>query len=309
MAIGSIINLGGGGGSLGGKGMIIVDTNTMTVGDKVRVRSVYDVSVTEDKTVVTVGTPLYFQVEPYDYYKICMVQTISDVEVEIGGEYTTIDVGQTVLATALNLNTLAGHQGLLNAHQHTNKLAIGDEVPITVGGSDWIMQVADFNHFSSNDIVYVSKYLYAMGKFYSGGGEAYYTDGDLRPIAQSFYNNIADKDKQFIKQLTKHQRKTSGTTQEWGEFTDYVWIPNIYEINGTDSQYAGLSQFPIFSTQANRVKSYNSSATDWWSCDGNTYNSSPRRAFAITNTGATHNTKPETDTCGVLPCFILTADS
>lgn len=137
-----------------GQGRIICDTSTFSVGDTIRVRSMTDSSKVWNQQVATVGTALVFTVPCYDYYKICTVQTIDDTPTEIGGDYRTVDYGQTLFIDTLNLNSLAGHQGLLNAHQHTNKLAIGDEVPITVGGSDWIIQVADFNHYSANDIVW-----------------------------------------------------------------------------------------------------------------------------------------------------------
>ena len=175
-----------------GQGRIICDTSTFSVGDTIRVRSMTDSNKVWNKTVATVGTALVFTVPCYDYYKICTVQTINDTPTEIGGVYKTVDYGQTLFIDTLNLNTLVGHQGLLNAHQHTNKLAIGDEVTITVGGNDWTMLVGAFDLYDSNEIIYVSKYLYgnAVSTGYTARNQDY-SVSNMYGICNTFYSQMS----------------------------------------------------------------------------------------------------------------------
>lgn len=308
MAIGSIINLGGGGGSLGGKGMIIVDTAAMTAGDTVRVRDVYDSQNVQNKNVVTAGTPLFFEVEPYCYYKICMVQTISDVEVEIGGEFTTIDVGQTVLATALNKATLGGHQGIINAHQEGTQLAIGDEVPITVNGAEWIMQVGNIDT-TNHAVDYVSKYLWDSTQVGGNSNTSYATASPnyLKQKMEDFYNAMADKDKVLLKEVTKSTLRSDTSTYD--TFTAKVYPPNIKEVNGnypSGTPTIQTSQFAIFTTQANRIKTLNGTSLRWWTCDGYVGNS--MWWWFVETTGVCSGTA-RSYAYGVLPCFRLIADS
>ena len=300
-----------------GQGRIICDTSTFSVGDTIRVRSVYNVSQTEDKQVVTVGTPLIFTVPPYDEYKICIVEDIGGVDTEIGGEYRTIDYGQTVKVDTLNLNSLAGHQALINAHQHTNKLAIGDEVTITVGGNDWVMQVADFDTYVANSVIYVSKEIYSTSAFTQyTTSDTYYGDSNsiLRSAVLNFYSNIAEKDKQFLKKLTKTCHISAATVYTNSTFEDYAWLPNEYELvgeypnNGSPTPSIAEKQFALFLTSANRIKSYNGSGAVYWTCDGLSYNSGTRIAYCITANG-TMSTATVNNSYGVLPCFMLTADS
>ena len=313
MAIGSIINLGGGGGSLGGKGMIIVDTATMTAGDVIRVRDVYDSSNVQNKTVATVGTPLFFEVAPYCYYKICMVQTISDVETEIGGEYTTIDVGQTVLAKSVNKSTLGGIKGILNAHQENDIMAIGDEVTIKVNNVDVVVQVAEIDLYDSHEITFVAKDIWDTSAFSGAGNYKSYTDSPayLRTKMQDFYSGMTVEDKALLTLVTKPQLKDNvSNIWSWSTFSDYVFPPNCYEIHasyGTSSPLP-LHQFPIFTTQANRIKTYNGNNIRWWSCDGDVNDGWVGRGLGATETGSLL-AESKSNTYGVLPCFRLTADS
>ena len=292
----------------GGFAKIIVDTSTMTAGDTVRVRSLTDANAIYDKTVVTAGTPLLFETEIFkDYVKICTVQEIGGVATEIGGVYRTVDYGQTLFIDVLDKTTLGGIQGILNAHQETELLSIGDETTITVNGNPWIMQVAGINLYDSHEVIFASKYIY--GRSIMGDGYYYNTGSqELKSAMQSFYNAIAEK--AFIKNSSRCCRTSGSGTPTFNSYNDYVYAPNYYEITGNAASSGtppiSLRQYPIFTTQANRVKSFEGEAAEaWWSCDGT--GSSPN-FFAIDNTGSQQQTN-RTNSKGMIPCFRLTADA
>lgn len=319
MAIGSIINLGGGGGSISGaKGVIICDTSTMTVGDTIRVRDVYDSQNVQNKQVVIVGAPVIFEVEPYCYYKICMVQTIDDTPTEIGGVYSTIDLGQTIYVDMLNKNSLQGIQGILNSHTENYALNIGDEVTIKIndGGTpkDWIMQIGAIDLYDSHEVILVSKYIRdnCYWRQSTAINYSYWCDGSAedssRKKCQAFYNSIDISDRQYIKSMIKSCRQTD-TTTNWKQFTEYVWIPNYIEVFGYNASFQDGSitkkQFPIFTTQTNRVRE-DDGAKAWHTCDG--YPQSNAYVGCVSATG-TSTTETSTGQARNLPCFRLTADS
>lgn len=311
------------GGGSDGHGFIICDTSTMQVGDRIRVRSVYTVleePYNQTKEVVTVGQPVVFTVPCYDYYKICTVQTINDTPTEIGGVYKTVDYGQTLFINVLDKKTLVGMQGILNSHKELDIYNIGDEIPITINdGSvrDWVMLVGAINLYDSHEIILVSKYVYNATAWYSSStAGAYYADGTARTSCQTFYNTIVEQDRQFIKQLQKSGRSAQMTTA-WKAFSDYVWIPNIREVTGqatfgTNNQSCQDSnvpktQFPIFTTVANRLKTdENGTIQWWWTPDGWDTND---KIVAHINTSGALGYAGMTASGRILPCFRLTADS
>lgn len=303
MAIGSIINLGGGGGSssLGGKGMIIVDTNTMLIGDVVRVRDVYDSSNVQNKTVVTVGTPLFFEVNPYCYYKICMVQEISDVETEVGGVYTTIDVGQTVRTDAIDKTTFGGAQGILNAHLQASIYQIGDIINTKVQGVVFPMLVAGINIDGVNSLTLSAKYAWEQ----TVGRSAYpnpavYTDSAIRTKAQSFYTNLAEEDKQFVKEVTKSTINSNGGAIT---YSDKSWVMSHQDL---------INVYPLYVTQASRVKKNMTETNNvsWWTSSGTKTSANngwmPVQADGNIQQG---NNWPYSATNYVVPCVVLQADS
>ena len=292
-----------------GNGRIICDTSTFSVGDKIRVKSMVDNTKVWDKTVETVGTPLVYDVPSKDYYKICIVQTISDVETEIGGVYRTLDFGQTIFVDVLDKKTLAGIQGILNAHQEANVLNIGDELDITVNGSPWTMQIAGIDLNDSHEVIFASKLLWSTSAFSSGNN---YTASNayLREKMTSFYNAISANEKQYLKTAIKCG-KVVGTGTTYYQFEDYVYPPTALEVGGTapsGTPTITLHQYPLFATDTNRVKYYNSTATDWLTCDGGTASA---KATDVSSAGAVRfaTASTTTTTLGVLPCFRLTADS
>lgn len=297
-----------------GHGFIICDTSTMQVGDKIRVRSVYTVleeQYNQTKEVVTVGQPVTFTVPPYDYYKICTVQDIGGVSTEVGGTYRTIDYGQTIFVDVLDKTTLGGIQGILNAHQETSLLQIGDEVTITVSGSPWVMQVADINTYHSHSVILVSKNLWETSMLYNAtsGSLLLYANTDAYAEMTSFYNNMVEK--QYVKELRKTSMSSvNGTSNSFYAFDAHVWIPNCYEVQAQYQDNANpKKQFALFQTQANRVRTYNNVAQDYWTCDG-WYTQGSFRKFCIFVANGSGISNVQTDNVkGLLPCFEMVADS
>lgn len=295
----------------GGFAKIIVDTSTMTVGDTVRVKSV-TTGTNYDKQVVTVGTPLIWETEIYkDYVKICMVQTINDTPTEIGGVYREVDYGQTLFINVLDKTTLGGIQGILNAHQETSLLNIGDEVDITVNGSLWTMQIADINTYHPHSVILASKDLWKVRTL----NEQYsyttllYANTDTYAEMESFYNNMAEK--AYVKELRKTSMSSvSGTGNSFYAFDAHVWIPNCYEVQAQYQDSANpKKQFSLFTTQANRRKTYNDMQNDWWTCDGWYAQYAYRNFCYINANGSGIGNAQVNNTKGLLPCFEMVADS
>ena len=298
-----------------GQGRIICDTSTFSVGDTIRVRSMTDSSKVWNQQVATVGTALVFTVPCYDYYKICTVQTINDTLTEIGGVYKTVDYGQTLFINVLNKSSLAGIQAILNAHQETQILNIGDEVTIEVSNAPWVMQIADINRYSSHEVIFVSKLAWQTNRW-AGNASGYYADNDLRTKVQSFYSYIAETDRQYISARTKSGHISAYQNAGYKDFSDKIWIPNAKEVLGDypDTGYRGSPniaplQFSLFTTQENRVRLNSSDLpVTWWTCDGSAQAPTYYYAWGISATG-TSSFNTNTTTNYIVPCFILTEAS
>lgn len=282
-----------------GQGKIICDTATFTAGDTIRVRSMTDATKIWDKTVVTAGTPLIFEVPGKDYYKICTVQTISDVETEIGGVYKTIDYGQTLFINVLDKTTLGGIQGILNAHQEGSLLAIGDEVDITVNGNPWTMQIAGINIYHDHDVMLTSKHIWTteVPKY------DYTSSGYARTDCQTFYSDISSEERQYIKEVTRSCRQTNGTVKT---YDDYCFVlGNKETLNEANYGFANNQvQMPLFVTAANRIKTFNGTAMGYWTSDD--YNTT-NGVIYVTSSGILG--LAGSGNLGVVPSFMLIADS
>lgn len=297
-----------------GQGKIICDTATFTAGDTIRVRSMTDVTKIWNKTVVTAGTPLIFDVPGKDYYKICTVQEISDVETEIGGVYKTIDYGQTLFINVLDKTTLGGIQSILNNHNEVNLLNIGDEVTIRVVDSgeprSCTLQIAEINLYGSHEATFVAKNIWSLEVFNTAGQSGNYTSSpaELRTKMQAFYNGMSEEDKALLKLVTKYTSPDTVNSYSWTAYTDYVFPLNAYEIFGIDGNNTPtpIYQLPIFTTQEKRIKTYNGVATSWWSTDGTL---GQYMAIQTVGTNGAKGQTGKTSPAGVVPCFRLTADS
>lgn len=292
----------------GGFAKIIVDTSTMSVGDTVRVKSV-TTGTNYDKQVVTVGTPLIWETDIYkDYVKICMVQTINDTPTEIGGVYRTVDYGQTLFINVLDKTTLGGIQGILNSHQETSLLNIGDEVDITVNGSPWTMQIAGINIYDSHEVIFASKYFYTTGQYSTTNNVPYSSSSCLlRQNNEAFYNAMSETDKAFLKDWTKTPRDYSTVHS----YTAKVQAPMINEVGASVSRAYTIPPvlLPLFSTQASRVKTdVNGVGESWWSSEYD-HDSSGMYMNVVSELGVATANEKWNGTGGTVPLFRLLADS
>ena len=238
-------------------------------------------------------------------YKICMVQDIGGVATEIGGVYRTVDYGQTLFIDVLDKTTLGGIQGILNAGQHNNLMATGDEVKVKINGVDVLFQDAGHDLYQNGEIIFVAKDIFMLSQW--GAAQYYYTESSARTAVQDIYAQMDSDDQQYIKSMT---REAYNSTNVYATYSDKLWIPSLYETVGT---YANIAptipqhQFPLFATQANRVKSYQGTGTGWWTTDAQ-YNSGAYR-YRISDVGSYGTESVVGAFLGIVPCFRLTADS
>lgn len=292
-----------------GYARIICDTSTMTVGDTIRVKSVFNPTQYMDKQVVTVGTPVIFDLGFIkDYVKICMVQTINNVETEVGGVYKTLDYGQTIYVDNMfDKSTLRGIQGILDSHQE-NDLSIGDTVFIKIqGGNDWECQVGAINPYTQHEVILVSKYLYDSTFTFQSNHT------NKRNTENAFYNLISADDKALLK-----NKQVDGGTYPNGStslgYTTKVFCPTYYELMGASSNPPQSSyetennvQWAIFTTSSNRIKFVNGGSAQIYATSSNAISWADVQVIYMQTTGVNGNNTAVSN-CRVLPCFRLTAD-
>lgn len=295
-----------------GQGKIIVNASLLAEGDVVRVRSMTAPTKVWNKTVASGDEFLVFEVPGKDYYKISLVQDISDTPTEVINVFRTVDYGQVILVDVLNKNSLAGIQAILNSHMEQQLLSVGDEVPITVGGEEFIMQVAAINLYNNHEIIFVGKNL--CGRTVGTYVSVFSSNTNALNVLNTFYTQMDETDKSFLKRWTKQCRNASGGGIV--PYDTYVWTPNYKETCGGDTGAAyspALAQFPIFTNNTSRIKTYQGSAIPWYSCDtqgganGHWYLYNINAAGAPVAGYATPSATTE-DNIGLLPCFALSAD-
>lgn len=292
-----------------GQGRIICDTSTFSVGDTIRVRSMTDSSKVWNQQVATVGTALVFTVPCYDYYKICTVQDIGGTPTEIGGVYKTVDYGQTLFINVLDTDSLTGIKGIINAHQENQFFNVGDIKTIKVGGSDVEIQIFAIDLYSSHEIIFGCKNIWTQSQWNSSAIAIAYEDSVIRSVVQSFYTQMEEADKACLDLMTRNQLNVwSATSPQYNEYQDKVWLPNLSEVfaDYPPNPPQPRIQFPIFSTQANRIRQYEGVNAAWWLTD-NGGSTAAYMSYVQTNGNWTSDVKSAT--LGILPCFRIKADS
>lgn len=316
MAIGSIINLGGGGGSSSdGKVRFICHTDYLVQGDVIRVRSLTDSSVHFEQAVQTVGDFIFFDIPCKDFYRVCLVQEINDEEVEVCAVDYYVSYGECIGVNVLNKTMLGGIQGILNAHQEANVLEVGDEVTISVDNGDTaIVQLLGYNTYGDHEAHFILKQsrssvvAYPSTQYYLP-----YTSLTLRTSVQSFYNAIDEVDRRFIKQVERYSYKYGAGG--YAKYSDYIWLPTDKEVSDvypgggsagapTVPQY----QFPLFVSANNRIRTNTSgNSVNWWTSDGWLGTNGNGWDYCSTSGGIV--TQVYTNGASIFPCFTLKADS
>lgn len=284
----------------GGFAKIIVDTSLLTVGDKVRVKSM-TTGATYDKLVTAVGTPLIWDKEIFkDYIKVCQVADIGGVETEIGEQFVEADFGKIAVVELLVKSTLRGIKAILNLHLETDLLAIGDEVDIIQDGNSWTMVVAGINVYNSHEVIFISKYL--TNSSYTAGANSYGSRTSVLNYLSAWYNAIGTADKECI--AIRDVKYVYNNQGNQGTISQYVWIPSRYEVYGSGG---GTTQFSIFTTQANRIRRTTNGTARMWMTT--TCNTASQQGYTNAVNADGSETAYTNSACYMLPCFSVVADS
>lgn len=223
---------------------------------------------------------------------------LEEIPTEIGGEYVEIGFGDVHISNVLDKTTLGGIQGILNAHQETVLLNIGDEVITTVNGSPYIVQIAKIDG-SSHYVEFVSKN--PSDDVVAINNANYKNRTAVLNWLSDFYSSIIEKDRSLIKDKVVNYISAGGSADS---VTQKVWIPTRMETMGTGTEIG--SQFPLFATQANRIRYDSSGIPHTYMLAGCTQTATAGYTDYITAQGTLNYTATA---IYLLPCFRLTADS
>lgn len=232
------------------------------------------------------------------------------------GEYKDIMVG-------LRTDTWQGLQNILNVGLTRKYIQVGHEMKVNLEtGDEMVFQVASINHENTNDIIFVSKACLPETRA-SHSTAAYPTTvkfdkSDLSVfLNNTFFNSLPEDLKRVIKERTF---KTAIGQMDTGlvENRCKIWIPRIYEVTGTKMNYsfatedATCKQFPIFPTTASRIKNLGltGAATNWITCSPCHYANSGGYVNGFKHSGVYNEELIiYSAKTGILPCFIMKADS
>jgi len=234
-------------------------------------------------------------------------------EVELDGYIDYVDLGCGECHTvnlALDKTTWQGIQNILDAHRETELLEIGDELTANIGGVDYIYQVGGINLYDSHEVIFVPKVCIGTYKHHTSqvnpGG---WSQSDIRTYLNGTFKTALPSDiKNNLKTLafkaSSGDNSTSIITTD-----DDIWLPREYEIFGdiivsknTEAQYC--RQYPIFTTQSQRVRTNNGVSTYWWSASPATAGTFCR----IYYDGSTTTASNAANNYGLVPCFRFLAN-
>ena len=299
-----------------GNAMVRVYSTALSDGDVGK--TVTLVSKLHNKTyskVFTSTQDLVFEVDERDKYTITLTNASNVVEftttIQVGfGTYSEIEVG-------MNKTTFRGIQNILNAHLEQTMLAIGDEISITLTSSEVItMQILAIDQDSTHQVIFGSKYCLQTGRNMNStntnvGG---WNSSAMRTyLNQSFYATLPDDVTAYIAERTVQYSSGNGGTSLVAA-TDKIWLPREKEVFGAVSRSASTegatcSQFPIYATSANRIKTMGVSGaiSNWWESSPSIFNSSPTARFCFVRTDGSAGDYGASLALGVVPCFQLIA--
>ena len=299
-----------------GNAMVRVYSTALSDGDVGK--TVTLVSKLHNKTyskVFTSTQDLVFEVDERDKYTITLTNASNVVEftttIQVGfGTYTEIEVG-------MNKTTFRGIQNILNAHLEKTMLAIGDEISITLTSSEVItMQILVIDQDSTHQVIFGSKYCLQTSRNMNStntnvGG---WNSSAMRTyLNQSFYATLPDDVTAYIAERTVQYSSGNGGTSLVAA-TDKIWLPREKEIfgavtNSASTEGATCSQFPIYATSANRIKTMGVSGaiSGWWESSPSIVGSSSTANFCYVNTDGSATYLGASTAAGVVPCFQLIA--
>ena len=196
-------------------------------------------------------------------------------------------------------------------------LAIGDEISITLTSSEVIvMQILAIDQDSAHQVIFGSRYCLQTGHNYNStntnaGG---WNSSAMRTyLNQSFYATLPDDVTAYIAERTVQHSSGNGSTSLVAA-TDKIWLPREKEIFGAvtysaATEGATCSQFPIYATSANRIKTMGASGgvSYWWEGSPSIYSGSPTARFCNVALDGSAYGYDASIVYGVVPCFQLIA--
>lgn len=205
-----------------------------------------------------------------------------------------------------------GIQNILDAHKETELLEIGDELHTNVGGVDTVFQIAAIDLYESHEVIFIAKScILVMGQHTAAVNSGGWSSSDIRTYLNgTFKTGLEDAIRNNLKLITF--RSGGGNSNTLINTDDYIWIPREYEvfgerIVGSTNEPRVCRQYPILSTPAQRIKTYNGVARGWWDASAASTNNFGFGYVSSVGNAPSENTNAN-HAYGVVPCFHFTAN-
>lgn len=256
-----------------------------------------------------------FTLPPRDVYTISLM---AKEEVQYS---TTVIMGYgdcMVVEVGMDKTTPLGIKAIVNAGLEDDFFLAGDQVTVMEGGSEVTFdvlhvgyRVSEYGHniiLGRHDCMPNAKQMQSANT--NAGGYkatliATYLDGE-------YYSGLSDEWQKVISEYAFQASIGSQSTTLQNE-EHKVWIPMEYNIFGattsaaaTEHTVGGNEQFAYFATAANRVKSINGAACNWWECSPFAGSSA---SFCYVTAAGAASYAYASSAFGVLPCFMIAADN
>ena len=251
--------------------------------------------------------------------------SITEIFTDSNSNVTVVDttfntdgsITKKIIGVDMNKTTFRGIQNILNAHLEKTILAIGDEISITLTSSEVItMQILAIDQDSTHQVIFGSKYClqtkHNMNSTNTNVGG--WNSSAMRTyLNQSFYATLPDDVTAYIAERTVQYSSGNGGSSLVAA-TDKIWLPREKEVFGavrysTSTEGATCSQFPIYATSANRIKTMGVSGavSVWWESSPSIISSAPTAYFCRVFTDGSAFAGNASNALGVVPCFQLIA--
>ena len=164
------------------------------------------------------------------------------------------------------------------------------------GAGDANYEIADINNFVSGGVVLVRKNIHSKSAF---GGSTAYPGGTLDNKMTSIYNSLPEKLRSKIMAATFALEGSGSITRKVFALT--CTMMGFGSNHGTREGKA----LQYYTSNANRIKTYNGSADYWWLSSRNTTSYSRR----VNTNGAASSRHNPSDSYGVVPAFVIPSET
>ena len=225
--------------------------------------------------------------------------------VDLGcGECHTVDLAQ-------DKTTWRGIQNILEAHKEAELLEIGDELTVTIGGVEYTYQVGAIDLYEAHEVIFVPKTCVGARQHHTSNTNAGgWAQSDIRAYLNGAFKEGLPTEIRDNLKVISFKSSAGGQSSAITTTDDYVWLPREYEIFGgttyaaaTEAQYC--RQYPIFATAAQRIRTNNGVAADWWEASAHVSGST---TFCFVYTDGSADNHGAGYSIGLVPCFRFTAD-